>query len=289
MTQFVPICSDDLPVFPPDVVKNLSVDQQYLYQICHGIQAGNISAALSMKQPGPLVHSRFLTTANRTLRYYISQSHASGKLKTLANFIIKVYAPMWFLIKMEDSFLMGPRHICKYISLIRENFDQPTQKIRLNVVERNCYFAHPENVLLAMLTDVNINIREKAAKSILESRKNAKSNEPRKFRRPKLNLASRHYYDLSDITMVEPPFTQEMTSDQVLSCIENEQNYVRAKSQHIPCHTQAVERLIQLVSHTSTAVIGEKRRHERVCSTIESRAILSKMNSRADYENYMKN
>lgn len=83
---------------------------------------------------------------------------------------------MWFSIKSNDSFLMGPKHIYKYICLVRANFDKAIQNIILNVVERNWYFVHPENILLAMLTDADVNVRERAAKSILESRKNAKSN-----------------------------------------------------------------------------------------------------------------
>lgn len=94
-----PICgferffSDDLPVLPDEVLKDLSTDQKYLYEICHAIQIGSCSSSLAMKNPGTLVHSRFLTTANAILRCYMSQEKPTMSHKLMVKFIITVYAP----------------------------------------------------------------------------------------------------------------------------------------------------------------------------------------------------
>lgn len=80
--------SNDLLILPQNVINGLSEDQKYLYNICHVIQKGNIEPGLAMSSPGTLVHSRFLTMANRALRLYVSKSTPS-KLQTLANFILK--------------------------------------------------------------------------------------------------------------------------------------------------------------------------------------------------------
>lgn len=134
---------------------------------------------------------------------------------------------------MNGAFLIGPRHIFKYISLVRTNLSEANQKIVMNVVERIWYLAHPENIVLAMLTDEDGNVREQAAKSILKSRKSARSHDIRKFTRPKMNLAASNYHDLSNISMVDPPFTQELTDAQVLACVESADNIVRARAKHI--------------------------------------------------------
>ena len=83
--------------------KKLSTDQQYLLEICNGINAGECSIDLSIRNPGCLNHFRWLTTANRILKLYVSIKIPSEKLQALAMFIIRVYAPMWFAVKLNSS------------------------------------------------------------------------------------------------------------------------------------------------------------------------------------------
>lgn len=87
--KFVKIFSDDLPVLNNSVVKDLSQDQRYLYEICHCIQNGSVNNSLAMKSPGTMVHSRFLTTANRILRLYVAVNRPPAALKALAKFVVK--------------------------------------------------------------------------------------------------------------------------------------------------------------------------------------------------------
>ncbi|KAJ2945333.1 hypothetical protein O0L34_g9424 [Tuta absoluta] len=54
-----------------DVVKTLSTDQKYLYDICEAVSSGVCSVELANRQPGKMAHSRWLTTANRILRLYV--------------------------------------------------------------------------------------------------------------------------------------------------------------------------------------------------------------------------
>ena len=83
--------------------KKLSTAQQYLLEICNDINAGECSIGLSIQNPGCLNHSRWLTTANRILKLYVSIKIPSEKLQALAMFIIRVYAPMWFAVKSHSS------------------------------------------------------------------------------------------------------------------------------------------------------------------------------------------
>ena len=73
-------------------------------------------------------------------------------------FIVKVYAPFWFLVKSHPQSINGSRHIfINYIVWIRE-LSQHIQEIIRPVIEHNSYF-HPENVLIAMITDSDASIR----------------------------------------------------------------------------------------------------------------------------------
>lgn len=107
----------DLPVI--NNYKDLSTDQLYLHEMCQSINSGFCSQALLKRNPGKLVHSRWLTTANGILRLYVSSAEPSDKLLILSNFIIKVYAPMWFSIKTQPLCIHGARHLHKTIQLSR--------------------------------------------------------------------------------------------------------------------------------------------------------------------------
>lgn len=286
---FKKVFSDDLPVWPQNAVNDLSVDQRYLYQMCHSIQTGIVDSSLAMKNPGTMVHSRFLTTANRILRYYVSVSIASVKLTTLVNFIIKVYAPMWFTIKANESFKMGPKHIFKFIELVRNNVESKLREKIFNVVARNGYFAHAENILLSMLTDDDLNIRKNAVESILQAKDSAKNaHEIRKFTKPKIDFKAAAYFEMVDIRNTVPPIAQFLSTEQLKNCIENVDNWLNNAVKGIPNHTQAVERSIKLVSSVSSQVVGESNRNQKIYSTIASRALLPKANSKKDYDKYMK-
>jgi len=98
--EFVPIESN-LPVLPDSVVQDLSTDQKYLYDICQTLNSGNCDEALLHRNPGKLVMSRWLTLANRVLRLYIATNTPTNSLMAIAEFVAKVYAPVWFSIKCK--------------------------------------------------------------------------------------------------------------------------------------------------------------------------------------------
>jgi len=70
--------------FPVVTADDLSSDQQYLLDICHAVITGQCSFSLSHRQPGQLVMSRWVTLANRVLRFYIATEKPSANLKTIA-------------------------------------------------------------------------------------------------------------------------------------------------------------------------------------------------------------
>ena len=104
---------------PTVIVKDLSTDQQYLYEMCYAVSKGECSKALSKRNPGALNHSRWITTANRLMRLYVSCQEPSASLKHLVTYVVKVYIPTWFNIKMHPSCKDGAKHLYRLIQLSR--------------------------------------------------------------------------------------------------------------------------------------------------------------------------
>ena len=55
------------------------------------------------------------------------------------------------------------------------------------------------------------------------------------------------------------------------------------KVPNYPCHTQAVERGVKLVSEASAAAIGQEAREGFICQRIKERKVLNKFESKKDY------
>src|SRR5688572_20525060 len=155
-----------------NVVSDLSIDQRYLYNICDAVHKGLCSAELSRKDPGAISHSRWLTAANRVLRLYVAIDHPSENLKILVTYIMKVYAPVWFAIKKLSSCRYGTVHLWETIGKSRY-LSQEIMSIIDPVIQRNAFFAHPENILLCMLGDDRKHIRELGMRRILRARSEA--------------------------------------------------------------------------------------------------------------------
>ena len=113
-------------------------------------------------------------------------------------FIVTVYAPMWFDIKMHSSCKDGARHVYKMIMRSRYMSDS-LKKIIDPVIERNSYFAHPENILIAMITDERRHMHQLGLRRILKARLNPGSGKStREFRVPCLNFDCADYTDMID-------------------------------------------------------------------------------------------
>ncbi|CAB0021076.1 unnamed protein product [Nesidiocoris tenuis] len=65
---------------------------------------------------------------------------------------------------------------------------QKHREVVHGVLQRNAFFAHPENIILAMLHDRKKEIRQMGVKKILEARTAVQKEEIRKFENPRLNF-----------------------------------------------------------------------------------------------------
>ena len=91
------------------VEKDLSSDQKNLLSTFNAERMGFVSSHLASQKPGPLNHLRWLTTACRILRLYVSTSQPSPAVIDLVQHIMSVYVPVWFHIKSNSNLTNGAR------------------------------------------------------------------------------------------------------------------------------------------------------------------------------------
>jgi hypothetical protein len=193
-------------ILPDMPSKDLSTDQRYLYEITTAVVEGRCPEGLSQRDPGKISHSRWLTTANRILRLYMSTEEPSQALKELTTFVVKVYAPVWFNIRNKPYFTCGSWHTWNMIRLSRY-MSVELKTIIDPVIQRNAYYAHPENLLVGMISDESRYVRLLGYRRILKARA-TKHSEIRKFEIPRLDFDAESYMDLinwQDVKLTEPP------------------------------------------------------------------------------------
>ena len=144
-------------MLPKDIVADLSSDQFYAYKICLAIITGKLESDFSIVEVCPIVHSRWLTIACRILRRYVSEQKPSTAFVTPTKFCVQVYFPS------TD----GQKNLFDLYKRIQNFPNIKAKNIALNVVERNAYFAHPENILLGMLADPDESICNAAVDKIV--------------------------------------------------------------------------------------------------------------------------
>lgn len=274
----------DMPCVTSD---DLSTDQRYLWEICHAVSNGQCSLALSTRNPGTMSHSRWLTTANRLLRLYIATDLPSPHLVTLVTYVMRVYAPSWFRIKMKPSCTYGTKHLFHTIQSSRY-LSKELRDIVDPVIERNSFFAHPENVLLAMITDERKYIRELGMRRILKVRmtKSTHCTVIRQFVTPKLNFDAHEYYEMLDWTTVqvsEPPLTTDISEADMRLYVKTGGD-TTLEFPRFPCHTQAVERCVKIVTDASLSVCGPESRDGFIRALLESRRIMPIFNTKSQYK-----
>ena len=106
---------------------------------------------------------------------------------------------------------------------------RPLKQIVDPVIQRNVFFAHPENIMLSMLTDERRVIRELCIRPITKARK-VPSRGIRRFTVPTLNFdATRSpitYCDLIDwttVTITEPPIMVNVSDEDLRPAVISEQ------------------------------------------------------------------
>ena len=266
----------------PDLDRNeLSRDQAYLYNIITAIRTGIISDDLLHEKPGAMSMARWLTTASRICRLYVGTTEPTSDLLYLTEFIVRNYGPMWFRIKWHPKCTDGPRHLLKQIHM-QKHLTPDNRETIWPVIQRNAYWGHQENVLLAMLADDDESNRRTAVDIILTIRSAPTSSRPhiREFRPPQIRDNAETLQDLLpplEQCTLEPPLTKVLSDEELKEIVQ------RPYCVDIPCHSQGVERCVRMVTEAASSVYGYDARDGYIRAVIKSRDFMPTFETKKDF------
>ena len=136
-------------------------------------------------------------------------------------------------------------------------------------MQRSGYFAHPANVLIAVLRDDNENVRNVGVAKVLALRKQVVEGSANNddcphllnssliclFDVPTLNLEAYAYYELANVDSYQqqPPAIASLTHTEIEECLR------KPLVLHHPCHNQSVERHVKLVMEAPAQAAGFER------------------------------
>ena len=163
--DFQPISADVIEI-DEDYSTDISSDQKYLFEMYQVVSTGVCQPSLASRKPGVMAHSRWLTTASRVLRLYVSTEDPPENLKLVVLYVMQVYTPMWFRIKRQHNISHATLHVFETISKC-QMLPLKVRDIVIPVMERNAYGAHPESILCAMISSSDKKHRELAWRRIL--------------------------------------------------------------------------------------------------------------------------
>ena len=274
---------DSVPILSDEVMHDLSWDQKCLYKLLNAVRSGKSNVDIENMQLAGLNHSRWLTLSIRLLYLYMCwhslTPEETENLNTLIHFVMTNYGPMWFTIKMKPLITDAPKHVFHQTKLLKL---LPAHVVNIvkPYVSRNAYYAHPENLLLAMLDDEDENVRKKAVNLIKTIR--AEHQPPhrpvRPFSVPEIDYDADDYHSIIDwesLQLTEPPLTYHLTNDELDKIIDEALTLPPYRS-----HTQSVERAIKVVSDASGKVYGLAAQQGYIKSKISSRQLYKKMTLR---------
>ena len=266
------------------VIKCLSQDQKYLYEITKAIQSGLFPPYMKDRAIGPHSHARWLNLANRLCRIWCSEHTLSQQdtenLKLLVEFVVGVYSPMWFEIKVKHKWTYGPNHILKQLQLVRLQ-KKRVQDIVMPYLHSSAWNAHSENLLQTLLCSSESEDRKFAIETICNLRGEESSGDTslRIRKNPTLNINATSLVQLIDWSsdVHEPLLTCSMSKEDLLKL-----ETVPMEVMDFPVHAQSIERCVKEVTRASATVYGEDRRDGFIKATLAHRNILPTNQSKKD-------
>lgn len=173
----------------------------------------------------------------------------------------------------------GPRHLWKLVSSTRYLPDN-LRGIVDGVISHSGFFAHRENILSVMPEDERPCIREISVCRALGARSSVSQNAGiRQFRVPRMYMEATDYPDIMILTWqeepyLEPPVLKDIPEEALWHTIQ-QTTPVEARQFHFPiypCHTQAIEHGIKLVTEASSSVIKARIASRKATPTFKTKS-----------------
>jgi hypothetical protein len=213
---------------------------------------------------------------------YVRTLNRSPTLRQLVLFIQKIYAPVWFIVKKEASFIRGPFILFSMIQDIKAIDETGDLKeIVFPVLQRSSFCCSPENFLASLVYSENKSHRELGVRQIQLIR----NNPPKEILRspvPQLNFDAVDWSQMVDVATFshEPPITKDLTDEELERLVDDQE---LSGVQFPPIHSQSVERAVKLTSDTAKLAFTYKKRHEYILATMASREKRKSFTSKSKY------
>ena len=271
-----------------DILQNNDV--RHVHDLSLLVQMGPKAAGTRLvnsffKSVGHVHNARWVTTASNLLILYMQEENPSDRLTLLVKYIVNVYVPTLLNIKKTPHCTNGTRHIFKMVQLSRDLLEVQYPEVFSVVtgcIEDNSYYLHPEQVLLAMVTDPQEEVRNEGIRIIEKFRAQDKYRKEeciglmkiRVFKKPdKIDFAAKNYYTMVDFdtfheqylpyqVVCSPPMLRDYSIDDIRS-----RNFSDGFKK-VPSHSQHVERFVALTSKAAEHAIGYKGRHQWILNHV---------------------
>ena len=106
---------------------------------------------------------------SRVLRVYVATAQPSNQLQRIANMVVKFSVPMWFEIIRHLYMTDGLHNTFVRLQLLK-HINNTEINIVKKVVQRNAFFAHPDQLLLSKCTDRDEAVRREAVNKVRKLR-----------------------------------------------------------------------------------------------------------------------
>src|SRR6218665_1022860 len=128
-----------------------------------------------------------------------------------------------------------------------------------------------------MITDHRPHIRELGLRRVMKARAAHHIGQIRRFKVPaELNFNAVEYFDMIDWAVCpisDPPILKAMTDSELKDLITAEVT-LTVVSPKFPCHTQAAERHVKLVTEAAKAVCGQNSQDGFIRARVASRQLI---------------
>ncbi|GBN06262.1 hypothetical protein AVEN_155972-1 [Araneus ventricosus] len=139
-----------------------------------------------------------------------------------------------------------------------------------------------------MIVDKRDQIRELGFRIIIKARKLAsKRKSIRSFQPPKINLLATDYVEMihwNTITLSPPHLLRRFMNQDISSKVRSGGTAAEWNFDKFPCHTQAVERYVKLVTEASQKVVGSNSRDGFIRTTLLSRSSMPSFLSKSYFK-----
>ena len=208
-------------------------------------------------------------------------------LKLIVEFIIGVYYPCWFNVKVQNSWLEGPKHILYQLKCLRSQRKEVLD-IVMPTVRRSAWYAHSEALIQTMLCSEDQKERTEAVEIILAIRGTGNPDSQvgdssvRTRRTPDIKCDASCISELINWSenVSEPPLTCSLSTTDVKKFIKTPMQVPKW-----PCHTQSIERVVKMVTEASAKYFSQNKRDGAIRTHEASRRLMSKNESKKDLIN----